>query len=191
MSNIIVENSTNFSTEVKPTEVKPTEAKSTPITPPIITSTLITPPSGPSVEVDGQTVLYPMPTPSTAPAPSTGLPDGYLDGGSMMDADGILRPEYLKEYAQQLAELLKPMKAAAFHKAFIKEPKKFQKPKASDGAKKLCAAGLAVEARTLVGCKKAPAVLLPLIEAVTDTVQDAATFDALCRHLAAIYSYLL
>lgn len=144
-----------------------------------------------SVEADGQTVLYPMPTPSTAPDPSTALPDGYLANGTMLDDNGILRPEYLKEYAQQIAELLRPMKASAFHKAFMKEPKKFQKPKVSDGAKKLCANGLAVEARTLVGLKKAPAVLLPLIEAATDTVRDADTFEALCRHLAAVYSYLL
>lgn len=167
MSNLILENNANPSTETQDTLAPP------------------------SVEADGQTVLYPMLTPSTTPDPSMGLPVGYLDGGSMMDVDGILRPEYLKEYAQQVAELLRPMKASAFHKTFIKKLEKLQKPKVSDGAKKLCAAGLAVEARTLVGCRKAPAILLPMIEAVTDTVQDAATFDALYLHLKAVYSYLL
>lgn len=121
------------------------------------------------------------------------LPKGYLADGSMMDADGIMRAEYVGEYAEALAQLLKPMKASAFRGAFLREAKELRKKRTPYGAQKNCAIGMVAEARKLVYRKKepAPGVLLEMITAVTATVTSPATFDVLYKHLDSIYSNML
>lgn len=121
------------------------------------------------------------------------LPAGYLADGSMVDADGALRPEYIGGYAQDLAGKLSPLKASAFHTAFLKEAKEARKKKVLYGTKKNCVLGMVTQAKKLVHRKKdpAPGVLLEMITAATATVKDPGTFEALYMHLDAIYSYML
>lgn len=121
------------------------------------------------------------------------LPEGYLADGSMVDADGALRPEYIGEYAQALAGKLSPLKASAFHTAFLKEAKEARKKKVSYGTKKNCALGMVTQAKKLAHRKKdpAPGVLVDIITAATATVTDPYSFEALYMHLDAIYSYML
>lgn len=129
---------------------------------------------------------------SATTTPAT-LPAGYISNGSMVDAEGVLQQEYITQYAQQMAERLKPMKATAFHTAFLKEAKEARKKKVSYGAKKNCALGMVTQAKKLAHRKKdpAPGVLVDMITAATATVKDPATFEALYMHLDAVYSYLL
>ena len=134
----------------------------------------------------------PAPAPSEA-STSTTLPEGYLADGSMVDADGALRPEYIGKYAQALAEKLKPLKATAYQAAFLKEAKEARKKKVPYGVKKNCTLGMVTQAKKLVHRKKdpAPCVLVDMIQAATATVKDPDTLEALYMHLDAIYSYML
>lgn len=133
-----------------------------------------------------------IPASAVATPPAT-LPAGYMSNGSMVDADGVLQQEYVTQYAQQMAERLKPMRATAFHTAFLKEAKEARKKKVPYGIKKNCALGMVTQAKKLAHRKKdpAPSVLVDMITAATATVKDAATFEVLYMHLDAIYSYLL
>lgn len=121
------------------------------------------------------------------------MPEGYLADGSMTDTDGALRPEYIGKYAQALAGKLSPLKASAFHTAFLKEAKEARKKKVSYGTKKNCALGMVTQAKKLAHRKKdpAPGVLVDMITAATATVTDPYSFEALYMHLDAIYSYML
>lgn len=121
------------------------------------------------------------------------LPAGYLADGSMVDADGALRPEYIGKYAQALAGKLKPLPASTFYSAFLREAKALRKKKTPYGAQKNCALGMETQAKKLVRRKKdpAPGVLVEMITAATATVTDPATFEVLYMHLDAIYSNML
>lgn len=142
-----------------------------------------------SMTTTGQTIqnaLTGTPTPATLPA-------GYLNGGSMLDADGVMRSEYLNDYAEKLAQSLKPLSAATFQRAFLTKAKEASKKKVPYSTKKNCASGMVIQAKKLVYRKKdpAPAILLDAVLAATASVTDDATFSALCLHLEAIYTALL
>lgn len=127
-----------------------------------------------------------------APTSAT-LPAGYLTDGSMVDADGVMRSEYIGEYAQELAQRLKPLKASTFQRAFLTKAKEANKKKVPYSVKKNCAQGMVIAALKLVSRKQdpAPRVLLDMIRAATVTVVDNSTFDVLYVHLDAIYTNLL
>ncbi len=126
------------------------------------------------------------------PVPAT-LPSGYLASGSMVDADGVMLPEYVGEYAEGVAQRLKPLKASTFQRAFLTKAKDANKKKVPYSVKKNCTQGMTIAALKLVSRKKdpAPRVLLDMIRAATATVVDDATFDVLYMHLDAIYTNLL
>lgn len=126
------------------------------------------------------------------PVPAT-LPSGYLASGSMVDADGVMLPEYLGEYAEKNAQSLEPLKASTFQRAFLTKAKEANKKKVPYSVKKNCTQGMTIAALKLVNRKKdpAPRVLLDMIRAATATVVDDATFDILYMHLDAIYTNLL
>lgn len=121
------------------------------------------------------------------------LPMGYLSSGSILDADGIIIPSYLGKYAKELAQMLAPMKSSTFQRTFLTGAKEASKKKVAYGAKKNCAMGMVTQAKKLAARKKepAPAMLVQMMTAVTATVKDVATFEALYMHLDAIYSYML
>lgn len=126
------------------------------------------------------------------PVPAT-LPSGYLANGSMIDADGVMLPEYLGEYAEKIAQSLEPLKASTFQRAFLTKARDANKKKVPYSVKKNCTQGMTIAALKLVSRKKdpAPRVLLDMIRAATATVVDDATFDVLYMHLDAIYTNLL
>jgi len=129
---------------------------------------------------------------SISATPAT-LPAGYLSSGSMLDADGVILPEYLGEYAEKIAQALKPLSAATFLRTFITKAKEASKKKVPYSAQKNCAMGMVIQAKKLVYRKKdpAPAVLLDMVLAATASVTSSATFSALYLHLEAIYTALL
>ncbi len=121
------------------------------------------------------------------------LPADYLTGGTMLDGDGVILPEYLGEHAESLAKSLAPLSAFSFQRAFLTKAKEASKKKVPYSAKKNCALGMVIAAKKLVARAKdpAPAVLLEMITAATATVTDEATFAALYMHLDAIYTAML
>lgn len=149
----------------------------------------------------------PSETPETATVPETtsdssaadedirndsGLPSGYLADG-WTDEQGILRREYVENYAEEIAEKLKGMRASTYHLAFLSEAKTLRKKKTPYSQQKLCTMQMATAAKKLTSRKKdpAPAILLEVIKAATEAVVDSETFQMLYLHLDAIYSYLL
>lgn len=168
-------------------EKKPAEAvrEQTPGTMPTSTTPKNQTPGIPSATATGQAIQDALTKAS--------LPEGYIADGSLLDEEGVMRLEYVGSYAEELAEALKPMKASAFRGAFLREAKELRKKKTPYGAQKNCALGMVTQAKKLVYRKKdpAPAVLLEMITAATATVKDPATFEALYKHLDAVYSNLL
>lgn len=130
---------------------------------------------------------------STTASTSPALPDGYLANGSMLDADGVMHPEYLDGYPQELAQKFKPLSAASFQRAFLSKAKEANKKKTLYSVKKNTAQGMVVTALKLVNRTKdpAPAVLLDMIRAATASVEDDSTFTALYMHLDAICTYMM
>lgn len=122
----------------------------------------------------------------------SGLPSGYLADG-WTDEQGILRREYVENYAEEIAEKLKGMRASTYHLAFLSEAKTLRKKKTPYSQQKLCTMQMATAAKKLTSRKKdpAPAILLEVIKAATEAVVDSETFQMLYLHLDAIYSYLL
>lgn len=130
----------------------------------------------------------------TADKPAAGtLPGGYLAGRSMVDDDGVMLPEYLDKFAQELAQKFKPLSATSFQRAFLTKAKEANKKKVPYSVKKNCAQGMVVQAMKLVNRKKdpAPAVLLDMVKLATATVADDATFNNLYMHLDAICTYMM
>lgn len=121
------------------------------------------------------------------------LPVGYLSSGSMMDENGVMSPDYLEKYPQALAQSLKPLKASTFHRTFLTKAKEANKKKVPYSTKKNCAQTMVLQAMKLVNRAKDPAphILLDMMRAVTATVVDDATFEALYVHLDAIETYML
>ena len=122
-----------------------------------------------------------------------GLPEGYLFKMSLLDENGVMYPEYIGGHAQEMAKVLKPLKASTFHRAFLTGAKEARKKKVPYSTKKNCAQGMVLQAMKLVNRKKdpAPKILLDMMKLVTATVVDDATFEALYVHLDAIETYMI
>lgn len=143
--------------------------------------------------VEGQAPAPGTDTKEPASTASGTLPAGYLSNGSMVDREGVMFPEYLEKYAQELAGMLKSISSSTFQRAFLTKAREVNKKKVPYSAKKNCAQGMMIAALKLVKRKKdpAPAVLLDMVKLATATVVDDATFNALYMHLDAIYTYKL
>lgn len=130
---------------------------------------------------------------SAETAAAASLPENYCAGGSLTDAEGIIRPEYIGTSAEALAKALRPLTATAFNAAFLKNGKDLRKKKTAYAAQKNYVLSLSTQAKKLVYRKRdpAPTMLVEMIEAASATVKDPATFEALYMHLDAIYGYLL
>lgn len=167
-------------------------------TTPATSTTSTTPATTPATEqiASGTTLASTTQTTTTAtaiPATPASLPQNYCAGGSLTDAEGIIRPEYIGASAEALAKALRPLTATAFNAAFLKNGKDLRKKKTAYAAQKNYVLSLSTQAKKLVYRKRdpAPAVLVEMIEAASATVKDPATFEALYMHLDATYGYLL
>lgn len=130
--------------------------------------------------------------PSTIPA--TGLPDGYLADGFLETASTgkpFLRAVYVGAFAQQIATVLQPMSASAFQTAFLRDTKKHLRRGVPYEAQAACAAALLPQAIKLTVKRKAPPILVDIITAAVGAVHDSGTFEAMYKHLDAIYAFML
>lgn len=129
-------------------------------------------------------------TQATPTAP--GLPDGYLSGGyyaTTDKGDRYLRPELVGSQARQLAAALDPLRPSDFN-ALLREMKKAKKKTLPFEARQTAAAEMLPKALTLVRRKKAPALLVKLIQANLEAIKNDADWSAYYRHLEAIGGYL-
>lgn len=153
--------------------------------------------------MDNQTVINTTGEPVTEQAPAvdtlstttvTGLPDGYLADGFLETASTgkpFLRAVYVGTFAQQIAAVLQPMSASAFQAAFLRDTKKHLRRGVPYEAQATCAAAMLPQAIKLTAKRKAPPVLVDIITAAVGAVQDTATFEALYKHLDAVYAFML
>ena len=120
-------------------------------------------------------------TQATPAAP--GLPDGYLSGGyyaTTDKGDKYLRPEFVGSQAQQIAASLAPLRPSDFN-ALLREMKRAKKKTLPFEARQTAAAEM---------FPKAPALLVELIQANLDAIQNDDDWFAYHRHLEAIGGYL-
>lgn len=124
----------------------------------------------------------------------TGLPDGYLADGFLETASTgkpFLKAVYVGTFAQQIAAVLQPMSPSAFQAVFLRDAKKHLRRGVLYEAQAACAAALLPQAIKLTAKHKAPPVLVDIITAVVSAVHDTATFEAMYKHLDAIYAFML
>ena len=153
--------------------------------------------------MDNQTVINTTGEPVTEQAPAvdtlstttvTGLPDGYLADGFLETASTgkpFLRAVYVGTFAQQIAAVLQPMSASAFHTAFLRDVKGHIRRGVPYEAQTACAAAMLPQAIKLTAKHKAPSVLVDIITAAVGAVHDSATFEAMYKHLDAVYAFML
>ncbi len=143
----------------------------------------------------GEPVTEQAPAVDTLSTPTvTGLPDGYLADGFLETASTgkpFLRAVYVGTFAQQIAAVLQPMSASAFQAAFLRDTKKHLRRGVPYEAQATCAAAMLPQAIKLTAKRKAPPVLVDIITAAVGAVQDTATFEALYKHLDAVYAFML
>lgn len=87
---------------------------------------------------------------SAETAAAASLPENYCAGGSLTDAEGIIRPEYIGTSAEALAKALRPLTATAFNAAFLKNGKDLRKKKTAYAAQKNYVLSLSTQAKKLV-----------------------------------------
>lgn len=131
---------------------------------------------------------------TTSTTPATGLPDGYLADGFLETASTgkpFLRAVYVGTFAQEVASLLQSMSPAVFYSGFLRDAKKHLRRGVPYEAQATCAAAMLPQAIKLTAKRKAPPVLVDIITAAVGAVQDTATFEALYKHLDAVYAFML
>lgn len=146
----------------------------------------------------GATVTTPFVEPKTCTADTvTGVPDflpkNYLDLGYHATTDKgakYLRPEFVGEYAEQIATGLSIMRPSDFS-TLLREMKRNRKKSLPFEARQTAAIELLPKAMTLVNRKKAPALLIDFIKDNLDHIHNDDDWTAFYRHLDAIYAYML
>ena len=133
-------------------------------------------------------------TPSTQPttAPAAFLPKEYLANGYYATTDkGVkyLRPEFVGEYAETMANLLSDMKPSDFTGLLI-EMKRSRKRALPFEARLTAVTEMLPKAMALVSRKKAPALLVTFIKDNLDHIHNDDDWTGFFRHLMAIYSFL-
>ncbi|MBO4973239.1 MAG: hypothetical protein J6D17_00460 [Bacteroides sp.] len=144
----------------------------------------------PATEISGEPVTEQAPT---TPANVPGyLPKDYLAHGYHATTDKgakYLRPEFVGEYAETMANLLTDMKPAAFN-GLLREMKRSRKSTLPFEARMTAAAEMLPKAMALVHRKKAPALLVSFIKDNLDHIQNDDDWSAYYRHLEAIAAYM-
>ena len=129
---------------------------------------------------------------TTAPAPAT-LPENYLVGGyyaTTAKGAKYLRPEFVDEYARNIAASLNEMKPADFA-AMLRDMKRAKKTTLPFEARQTAAAELLPRAIGLVHKKKAPSVLTEFIKVNLAAIKTDEDWSAFFRHMNAINGFLM
>lgn len=132
------------------------------------------------------------PEQTTAPAPAT-LPPDYLTGGYYATTDKAakyLRPEFVGEQAQQIADALAGIRPSDFA-AMLRDLKRAKKSTLPFEARQTAAAELLPRAIGLVHKKKAPPVLTEFVKANLAAIKTDDDWSAFYRHMNAINSFLM
>ena len=131
-------------------------------------------------------------TTTDTPAPAT-LPKNYLVGGYYATTDKgakYLRPEFVDEYARNIAASLNEMKPAEFA-AMLRDLKRAKKSTLPFEARKTAAAELLPRAIGLVHKKKAPSILTEFIKTNLAAIKTDDDWSAFYRHMNAISGFLM
>lgn len=131
-------------------------------------------------------------TPADTPAPAT-LPKNYLVGGYHATTEKgtkYLRPEFVDEYASNIAASLNEMKPAEFA-AMLCDLKRAKKSTLPFEARKTAAAELFPRAIGLVHKKKAPSILTEFIKVNLVAIKTDDDWSAFYRHMNAISGFLM
>ena len=131
-------------------------------------------------------------TTTDTPAPAT-LPKNYLVGGYYATTDKgakYLRPEFVDEYARNIAASLNEMKPSDFA-AMLRDLKRAKKSTLPFEARKTAAAELLPRAIGLVHKKKAPSILTEFIKVNLAAIKTDDDWSAFYRHMNAINGYLV
>ena len=125
-------------------------------------------------------------------APAT-LPKNYLVGGYYATTDKgakYLRPEFVDEYARNIAASLTGMKPSDFA-AMLRDMKRAKKTTLPFEARQTAAAELLPRAIGLVHKKKAPSVLTEFVKANLAAIKTDEDWSAFFRHMNAINGFLM
>ena len=131
-------------------------------------------------------------TEENTPALAT-LPKNYLVGGYHATTDKgakYLRPEFVDEYARNIAASLNEMKPAEFA-AMLRDLKRAKKSTLPFEARKTAAAELFPRAIGLVHKKKAPSILTEFIKTNLTAIKTDDDWSAFYRHMNAINGFLM
>ena len=131
-------------------------------------------------------------TTTDTPPPAT-LPKNYLVGGYYATTDKgakYLRPEFVDEYARNIAASLNEMKPSDFA-AMLRDMKRAKKTTLPFEARQTAAAELLPRAIGLVHKKKAPSILTEFIKANLAAIKTDDDWSAFYRHMNAISGFLV
>lgn len=131
-------------------------------------------------------------TTADTPAPAT-LPENYLVGGYYATTEKgakYLRPEFVDEYARNIAASLTGMKPSDFA-AMLRDMKRAKKTTLPFEARQTAAAELLPRAIGLTHRKKAPAILADFIKANLTAIKTDDDWSAFYRHMNAISGFLM
>lgn len=145
------------------------------------------------INTTGEPVTEQAPTVDTTSTTSTGLPAGYLADGYYATTDGgasYLRPEYVRDYAQQIAATLAPLRPTDFT-GLVREMKRNKKRTLPFEARQTAALEMLPKAMALVHRKKAPEILIEVIKSNLDAIESDEDWYAYYRHLEAIAGYMI
>lgn len=149
-------------------------------------------PTAPAAEQTPTVDAITADTITDTPAPAT-LPKNYLVGGYYATTDKgakYLRPEFVDEYARNIAASLNEMKPAEFA-AMLRDLKRAKKSTLPFEARKTAAAELLPRAIGLVHKKKAPSILTEFIKVNLAAIKTDDDWSAFYRHMNAINGYLV
>ena len=131
-------------------------------------------------------------TTTDTPAPAT-LPKNYLVGGYHATTDKgakYLRPEFVDEYARNIAASLTGMKPSDFA-AMLRDMKRAKKTTLPFEARQTAAAELLPRAIGFVHKKKAPSILTEFIKTNLTAIKTDDDWSAFYRHMNAINGFLM
>lgn len=123
----------------------------------------------------------------------TGLPAGYLAEGycKIAGKTRYIDPDLIGARAQEIAEVLAEggLKPSGFN-PILRELKKANKKNLPVEVKKGALAGAVVKAKLLAQKKRAPRLLVALLEQNLEAVQDTTDYGSAYQHLEAVGVYL-